>query len=202
MSSPMIHRNISVMVLPNPHCPVAVCVRAAESSPFALYSFYNLVQGHGPWDYKQDATLNDFGTLNPRPNPSSPYEDFDNFNYGATGAALGLPPEALLIGAGWQATRSHSETAGTTWQNLFDLAGADDFNDQIMIMQGLRVLPAWVSPMKIKDRLVLFLMLAFLVGCSERRRRSGYDYSRFGEKLTVMLSAIPFAFLPSATVTF
>jgi type VI secretion system secreted protein VgrG len=114
-------------------------IRAAQSAPFALFTFYNLVRGHGPWDYKQNATLNDFGTLNPRPNPPSAYEDFGNFNYGATGAALGLSPEVLLIGAGWQATRSHLESTGSTWRNLFDLAGADDFNDQIMLMLGFAV---------------------------------------------------------------
>jgi hypothetical protein len=94
------------------------------------------VRGHGQWDYKQNALLNDFGTLSPRPNPPSAYEDFGNFNYGATGAALGLSPEILLIGAGWQATQSHPESTGTAWQNIFTLAGADDFNDQIMIMEG------------------------------------------------------------------
>ena len=111
-------------------------IRAAQSAPYALFSFFTLVRGHGQWDYKQNALLNDFGTLSPRPNPPSAYEDFGNFNYGATGAALGLSPEILLIGAGWQATQSHPESTGTAWQNIFTLAGADDFNDQIMIMEG------------------------------------------------------------------
>jgi RHS repeat-associated protein len=111
-------------------------ISAAQSAPYALFSFFNLVRGHGQWDYKQNAVLNDFGTLSPRPNPPSAYEDFGNFNYGATGAVLGLSPKILLIGAGWQATQSHPESTGSAWQNIFTLAGADDLNDQIMIMQG------------------------------------------------------------------
>ena len=48
--------------------------------------FYNQVKNKGPWDYKQRG---------------SEYEDFGNFNYGATGAAAGIPDQILLRAAGW-----------------------------------------------------------------------------------------------------
>ena len=101
-------------------------------APIAGGWFYQQVRNKGPWDYKQSTTMNDFGV----PNFPSPYEDLGNFNYGATGAALGLPLDALLIGGGLAATRSHPETSGTTWDRLFDLAAADDLTDQVQILQG------------------------------------------------------------------
>jgi hypothetical protein len=48
--------------------------------------FYNKVRSRGPWDYKQ---------LNQQ------YQDFGNFNYGATGAAFGFSQDTLLRMAGW-----------------------------------------------------------------------------------------------------
>lgn len=43
-----------------------------------------MVLPNGPWDYKQQG----------------PYDAFGNFNFGATGAALGYTDEELLGGAG------------------------------------------------------------------------------------------------------
>ena len=43
-----------------------------------------MVLPHMPWDYKQQG----------------PYDDFGNFNFGATGAGLGYPDSVLLRGAG------------------------------------------------------------------------------------------------------
>jgi RHS repeat-associated protein len=45
---------------------------------------FAMVLPHMPWDYKQQG----------------PYDDFGNFNFGATGAALGYPDSVLLRGAG------------------------------------------------------------------------------------------------------
>ncbi len=99
--------------------------------------WYNQGRNKGSWDYKQAGNYaDDFGRL-PR-GAQSPYEDFGNFNYGATAAALGLTPEVALLGGGYAATRAHPETSGTTWDRLMngDLAAADDFSDQIQIMAG------------------------------------------------------------------
>jgi len=49
--------------------------------------FYNQVKNGGPWDYK----------LQP---PKGAYDDFGNFNYGATGTAVGFSPGTLLRAAG------------------------------------------------------------------------------------------------------
>ena len=48
--------------------------------------FYGEVRNNGDWDYKQQGKQ---------------YEDFGNFNYGATGAALGLDLTTLLRMAGF-----------------------------------------------------------------------------------------------------
>jgi Bacterial toxin 44 len=49
--------------------------------------FHDQVNNGGPWDYKR---------LN------SEYEDFGNFNYGATGKAAGFSEATLLRAAGWK----------------------------------------------------------------------------------------------------
>ena len=61
-------------------------------APLVPGDFYQKVEGHGPWDYKQNFNLDDSGA---RVYPS-PYEDFGNFNYGATAAALGVPENVAL----------------------------------------------------------------------------------------------------------
>ena len=47
--------------------------------------FRNMVKNKGPWDYKQRGAV---------------YQDFGNFNYGATGRAFGFPRQTLLQEAG------------------------------------------------------------------------------------------------------
>jgi hypothetical protein len=76
------------------------------SAPLVLEDYYQKVRNHGPWDYKQNRTLNDFGSLD----VASPYEDFGNFNYGATAGALGIPENVALRAAGYagQKARGHS----------------------------------------------------------------------------------------------
>jgi len=48
--------------------------------------FYDQVRNKGPWDYKQQGRK---------------YADFGNFNFGAAGAAFGLPDNVLHRSAGW-----------------------------------------------------------------------------------------------------
>jgi hypothetical protein len=99
--------------------------------------WYNQVRNKGAWDYKQAAKYaDDFGRL-PQ-GAQSPYDDYGNFNYGATAAALGLTPEMALVGGGYAATRAHPETSGTTFSRLFNgtLVNADDFSGQLEIIAG------------------------------------------------------------------
>jgi hypothetical protein len=94
--------------------------------------FYNQVRNRGPWDYKQITTLSDFGTRNP-----SPYQDFGNFNYGATGAAAGIPQQVLLRAAGDAQIAAGTSQPG--WGTPTSLSGpyGDDPQDQAMIMLGI-----------------------------------------------------------------
>jgi hypothetical protein len=57
-------------------------LETAQGGPF----FWLAMVGypHAPWDY----------------NKQGPYDNFGNFNYGATGAALGLPDQVIKRGAG------------------------------------------------------------------------------------------------------
>ena len=108
-------------------------MNAAKSAPFAVYSFYNQVRNHGPWDYKQAKNLNDFGQIIPH----SPFEDFGNFNYGATSASLGLPLNVALRAAGYGGTKA---ATGSTWDAIKGALGpspyGDDSHDQEMIING------------------------------------------------------------------
>jgi len=99
----------------------------AKSMGFSLSGlkqFYEHVRNGGPWDYKQQG---------------SQYEDFGNFHFGMMGAAMGIPEEILLRGAGWA-----QEQAGTSseefghWYDLFGNSSyGDDPKDQEMIRLGI-----------------------------------------------------------------
>jgi hypothetical protein len=73
--------------------------------------FYNQVRNGGEWDYKQQ---------------NKSLADFGNFNYGATGAALGIPDDVLYGMADFAAQRN-----GT------DVNGKDDLIDTEMIQAGI-----------------------------------------------------------------
>ena len=83
--------------------------------------WYNAVRNGGNWDYKQKG---------------SQYEDFGNFNYGATGRAVGIPAQILKRGAGWAQTR-----AGTSKKDWGKPLGSpphgDDPADQKQIQRGI-----------------------------------------------------------------
>jgi hypothetical protein len=84
--------------------------------------FYQQVRNKGPWDYKQQG---------------SQYQVAGNFNFGAAGAALGVPDQVLLRGAGWAQQR-----AGTSDPAFGGpLGGApygDDPADQANIKAGIQ----------------------------------------------------------------
>ena len=84
------------------------------------YEFYKAVRNKGVWDYKQQ---------------SSAYQDFGNFNFGATGYAAGLGP-LLLPGAGW--AQSQAGTSKLIWGDWYGKAPyGDDPDDQKMIRAGM-----------------------------------------------------------------
>jgi RHS repeat-associated protein len=58
---------------------------AEAAGHFNPWWFRDQVKGDGPWDYKQQDPM---------------YEDFGNFNYGASGSAFGFPEGVLLREAG------------------------------------------------------------------------------------------------------
>jgi len=101
------------------------------SPVLSLYVFKKTVNNKGPWDYKQYGwTLTDWGQLGP-----SPYQDFGNFNYGATGAAWGVPLNVLLRGAGY--AQSAAGTSTPDWGHWYQgPPHGDDPADQAQITAG------------------------------------------------------------------
>jgi hypothetical protein len=83
--------------------------------------FYDQVRNKGPWDYKQ---------LGPQ------YQDFGNFNFGATGSAFGFPSDVLARGAGAAQQRAGTSTsAWGDWYGRFPYG--DDPADQAQIQKGI-----------------------------------------------------------------
>jgi hypothetical protein len=72
--------------------------------------FYYQVRNHGPWDYKNQC--------------GKQYAAFGNFNYGAVGAAAGIPDQILLRGAG-----AAQKLAGTSRPEFADYPGHDSYGD-------------------------------------------------------------------------
>jgi RHS repeat-associated protein len=99
----------------------------ADMNPGSLIAFYQLVRNGRDWDYKQVGKV---------ANVPSPYEAFGNFNYGATGAAMGIPDQLLLRAAGVA-----SILAGTSPPNssnpLWRAPYGDSPVDQAWIKQGI-----------------------------------------------------------------
>ncbi|MHB0972582.1 MAG: RHS repeat-associated core domain-containing protein [Thermoanaerobaculia bacterium] len=82
--------------------------------------WFNQVRNKGPWDYKQQG---------------SQYEEFGNFNYGATGAAMGIPDQVLLRAAGYfQPRKAWLPYFGRWWSGA---PYGDDPADQVWIQQGI-----------------------------------------------------------------
>ena len=109
---------------------LAESVRPDLTPPFNLLWFYEQVRNKGPWDYKQIGRT---------------YADFGNFNYGATGAALGISEETLLRAAGWAQTQSGNAGSGVSVNRLQTILGTggtapygDDARDQVWIKRGIQ----------------------------------------------------------------
>ena len=85
----------------------------------------------GKWDYKEQGKTRE---------QKIEYEKFGNFNYGATGAAIGIPDRVLLIAAGTvQYTRSffghpYRPSFGRPWSGS---PYGDDPGDQVLIQSGI-----------------------------------------------------------------
>jgi hypothetical protein len=94
---------------------------ASQHSPYGTW-FYTQVRNKRPWDYKQQG---------------SQYQDFGNFNYGATGYAVGYSQDTLDRMAGY--AQQQAGTSKPEWGG--PLGGApygDDPNDQSMINKGIQ----------------------------------------------------------------
>ena len=94
--------------------------RAARSvNPFW---FYGQVRNRGPWDYKQRGRE---------------FEDFGNFNYGATATAFGFPLQVTKRMAGYAQIRAKNSRPefGKPWGSA---PYGDDPKDQAMIDAGIR----------------------------------------------------------------
>lgn len=86
----------------------------------SLVAFKGLVENNGVWDYKRQG---------------SQYEDFGNFNFGATAAAMGIPQWVALNGAGiYQQTRGAAAAGQGT--PLVKAPYGDDPKDAEMIKKG------------------------------------------------------------------
>ncbi|MCL6478057.1 MAG: SBBP repeat-containing protein [Peptococcaceae bacterium] len=97
-------------------------IRQAESMFPNVFKWKEQVDTFGPWDYKQI---------------DSKYEDFGNFNYGATGSAIGIPENVLLRAAGFIQQRDNSGYNEKFGHWYGKPPYGDDPNDQIMIKKGI-----------------------------------------------------------------
>jgi hypothetical protein len=100
--------------------------QGAASYAYSGYKWYNLVKLRGVWDYKN----NPDGTNSPQ------YEGYGNYNFGATGTALGIPKQVLLRGAGWAQGRS-GNGSGEWGSPIGGSPYGDDPLDQISIEKGI-----------------------------------------------------------------
>jgi hypothetical protein len=99
---------------------------AAYASTHNIYDNYawfrDQVQNKGAWDYKQQG---------------SQYEGLGNFNYGATGTAMGIPEQVLLRMAGYAQTKAG--TSADDWGTPYGSPPyGDDPLDQQAIMDGIK----------------------------------------------------------------
>lgn len=93
----------------------------AEARKHSAPWFYNQVRNKGPWDYKQQGAN---------------YQDFGNFNYGATAKAHGFPDWMIKRMAGW----AHNKAGNSNPEFNSPLGGppyGDDPADQKQIQKGI-----------------------------------------------------------------
>ncbi len=96
---------------------------ASTHTPLEIYHwFYEMVKNKGVWDYKQ-IDLNK-------------YQELGNWNYGAVGAALGIPEEVLQRAAGYaQWKAGTSDPSFGNWWGSYPYG--DDPSDQEAILDGI-----------------------------------------------------------------
>ncbi|HWA11770.1 MAG TPA: RHS repeat-associated core domain-containing protein [Burkholderiales bacterium] len=105
---------------PGASCPANI--QQATNNQWNPSWLYSQVQNKGPWDYKQQG---------------SQYQDFGNFNYGATAAASNIPASIIYRGAGWaQGAANTSSPQWGTWWGSYPYG--DDPADQYWIAQGIQ----------------------------------------------------------------
>ena len=93
-----------------------------STNPADWVWFYNQVKNGAPWDYKQQGAQ---------------YQDFGNYNFGMTAAAMGIPENIALRGAGY--AQQQAETSDPSWGDPADWNGGpygDDPADQAQIKAG------------------------------------------------------------------
>jgi len=112
--------------VPPPGVNVDDNIREAEEHKGNLVWFYDQVDSHGPWDYKNVEEYKKDGSL----------ENFGNFNYGATGAALGVPDEVLYRAAGAKQIWDHRKDPAMRTDPLIFPYG-DEHKDAEMIRRGI-----------------------------------------------------------------
>jgi len=105
-------------------------MRTVLLPPLNLLWFWEQVHNKAPWDYKQ---------------LERDYADFGNFNYGATGTALGLSQDTPLRAAGWAQKRAGNAGTGEATSLTGAILGiggkpayGDDPADQDWIMRGIQ----------------------------------------------------------------
>lgn len=115
-------------LLPPDNVPpnVSMRVNIEQARDMSPGEFYEAVRNNGPWDYKQQG---------------SQYEEFGNYNFGATGAATGwFPGNILNRGAGW--AQGRAGTSDPAWGEFWDWPTTTNFGDdpwdQYWINEGIR----------------------------------------------------------------
>ncbi|ALN79134.1 polymorphic toxin type 44 domain-containing protein [Lysobacter antibioticus] len=91
-------------------------------NPGDMVWFKEQVQGGGPWDYKTQGAQ---------------YENYGNFHFGVVAAAMDIPEQVGLRGAGW--VQIDSNTTQDGWGKPYDLGDSsygDDPRDQAQIKAG------------------------------------------------------------------
>lgn len=116
-------------------------MRQATTDFNYLPDFLAQVRTGAPWDYKQ---------------AGSRYEDFGNFNFGATGAAAGFNRNLLLRGAGLVQIKSKTSSPewGSPLNHSCDQSYGDDPKDQAAIKAGMRyhdMKENWRIPMRLPN---------------------------------------------------
>lgn len=101
-------------------------IREAEAHKYDVFWFKEQVNSKKPWDYKNVDELKGTERI----------EDFGNFNYGVTGAALGIPDWMLHAAAGDKQIEDHPNDPKQT-TNRWTYPYGDDPRDAAMIRRGI-----------------------------------------------------------------